>query len=177
MHIAAAAQAAALRAALAASLQPSCTLWRYAFQYETRAKECDDMANATRDLNQKQLWLAVARHWHELADKIRRLDLGCGLCPASAGQQRPAVHLQPIPTPKTPHLLPPLSTSDHLGTTTHHPPPRPPLTPPPPSPLSPLFDACLRASLAARDFHSASRKPHDCFTGFSPRCVGRRIER
>ena len=41
-------------------------------EYETRAKECDDMANATRDLNQKQLWLAVARHWHELADKIRR---------------------------------------------------------------------------------------------------------
>ena len=41
-------------------------------EYETRAQECDDMANATRDLNQKQLWLAVARHWHELADKIRR---------------------------------------------------------------------------------------------------------
>jgi hypothetical protein len=41
-------------------------------EYETRAQECDDMANATRDLNQKQLWLSVARHWHELADKIHR---------------------------------------------------------------------------------------------------------
>ena len=70
-QIAAAARAASGRCWLPLSNRVQFVALRSA-EYETRAKECDDMANATRDLNQKQLWLAVARHWHELADKIRR---------------------------------------------------------------------------------------------------------
>jgi len=41
-------------------------------EYEARARACDAMANATLDLKQKQLWLAIAHHWHELADKFRK---------------------------------------------------------------------------------------------------------
>ena len=70
-QIAAAALAASGRCWLPLSNRVQFVALRSA-EYETRAQECDDMANATRDLNQKQLWLAVARHWHELADKIRR---------------------------------------------------------------------------------------------------------
>jgi hypothetical protein len=44
-------------------------------EYETRARVCDAMANATLDLNQKQLWLAIAHHWYDLADKLRRAGL------------------------------------------------------------------------------------------------------
>jgi hypothetical protein len=56
-------------------LHCNCIVAKQSEEYEAKAQECEEHANRAVDADIRELWLAVAKQWRLMADRLRKYNV------------------------------------------------------------------------------------------------------